>query len=276
MVHRWECRHCGYTVWSASRKAVADRIESHLLDHHRQQVERREFRIRWECPYCSRTGQSHDESEGVKRFRQHLFEHTEPLLESGTHVAAELGGSGSILVRTSLQSAGADNARVHFLSPGDLVMMITTTPGERIRLMHERLNGWPERVVILTTTENPLPDIDGVNVSDAPLEVVQLDRRLGLSALGETVSRVLDEQRTAGRTVSVEFDILSELIEKFELQTVFKFLHVLSQRLATVDALAHFYVDPTARSVSTVNILTELFDLSITAHGQVFVTDTGR
>jgi hypothetical protein len=105
------------------------------------------------------------------------------------------------------------------------------------------------------------------------LEVVRLDRRLGLSDLGETVSRVIDEQKRKSGKISVEFDILSEIIEKFETQTVFKFLHLLTRRLADVGALSHFYVNPRAQSASTVNVLRQLFDLTITADDRTFRTD---
>lgn len=275
MVHRWRCRRCEYTVWSASKRATVEAVQSHLLDHHRHRLARREFQISWECPFCEKEGRNHEESEGVQQFKRHLFEHVEPLLESGTHVADDVDGTGSILVRAPLQSDGADNARVHFLSPGDIVFFVTTTPAERIRLLRERLQEWPAWTIILTTKENPLAGVEGIDLASAPLEVVRLDRRLGLSDLGETISRVLAEQETTSGKVSVEFDILSEIIEKFELQTVFKFLHLLSQRFENVNALSHYYVDPTARSTSTVNVLEELFDLSMTADGQTFVADSG-
>lgn len=272
MVHRWRCRHCTFTVWSASKKPLSEAIGAHLLDHHRGNVTKRDFRTSWECPYCTQSGESHDEQAGLERFTDHLFEHGQPLVEADTHVAEEVGGTGNVLVRSSLSSTGANNARMHFLTPGDIVLFVTTTPGERIRLLKDELQSWPAWTVILTTKENPLEGVDNVELADAPLEVVRLDRRLGLSDLGETISRVLDEQEGKSGSVSFEFDILSEIIEKFETQTVFKFLHLLTRRLKRVDALSHFYVDPRAESASTVNVLEQLFDLSLTANERTFTT----
>ena len=272
MVHRWRCRHCEFTVWSASPEALHGRIESHLLDHHRDRLAKRDFRTKWECPYCERSGESHDEQEGISRFTGHLLEHVQPLVESKTHVAEEINRSGSVLVRSPLNATGANNARMHFLSPCDIVLFVTTTPGERIRFLKDELQGWPAWTVILTTKENPLSGVDDVDLANAPLEVVRLDRRLGLSDLGETVSRVLDEQRRKSGKISFEFDILSEIIEKFETQTVFKFLHLLTRRLESVGALSHFYVNPRRQSASTVNVLGQLFDLTITADDRTFRT----
>jgi hypothetical protein len=274
MVYRWRCRRCPFTVWSARRGAVVDAVESHLLDHHRGQLTNREFRISWECPYCDTTGQSHDESEGVARFTSHLFEHVEPLLESGVHVADEVDGTGSILVRSPVGSTGADNARIHFLSPGNVVLFVTTNPADRIRLLDEELHEWPAWTIVLTTKDDPLAGVTGIDFSEVPLEVVRLDSRLGLSDLGETISRVLDEQERTDGKISVEFDILAEIIEKFDLQTVFKFLHVFAKRCESADALAHYYVNPSAQSESTLNVLDEVFDLSITAREETFVSGT--
>jgi hypothetical protein len=218
-------------------------------------------------------GQNHEQSVGVQRFQEHLFEHVEPLLEPGVHIADSVNGTGNILVRSPLHSAGANNARVHFLAPGDIVLLVTTNPAETITLLDEEIGEWPALTTILTTKEDPLADISGIDVMNIQLEVVQLDRRLGLSDLGETISRVLQEQETTNGKITVEFDILSEIIEKFDVQTVFKFLHVLTNRIKSADALSHFYVDPSRRSMSTINVLDQLFDLSITAHEHTFVAD---
>jgi hypothetical protein len=107
-----------------------------------------------------------------------------------------------------------------------------------------------------------------------PLEVVRLDSRLGLSGLGETLSRVIEEYEAADGKIAVEIDILSELVEKFDLQTVFKFLHLLGKRIGQADALAHYHVDSRAQSESTINVLDQLFDISITARDQRFVSES--
>jgi hypothetical protein len=274
MVHRWRCRRCAFTIWSARRGAAVDAVESHLLDHHRGQLTRQDFRISWDCPYCEHTGQGHDEQEGIERFGSHLFEHVEPLMQSGVHVADEIDGTGNVLVRAPPGSTGGKNARIHFLSPGDIALFVTTNPAERIRLLDEELREWPAWTVVLTTKNDPLAGAAGIDFSTVPLEVVRLDSRLGLSDLGETISRVLDEQERSDGKISLEFDILSEIIGTFDLQTVFKFLHVLANRCESADALAHYYVDTRARSESTLNVLEEVFDLSITAREEAFVSDT--
>lgn len=272
MVHRWRCRHCDYTVWSASGDAVTPTIKSHIVEHHRSQLSDDGFQVGWSCPYCDANGQHHEREECVRAFKSHLFEHVKPLMESGKHVADDIDRTGNILVLGGLESRGADNARIHFLSPGDIVIIVTTNPANRLRLLHEEMNNWPASTIVITTKENPLEGLDGINFADVPIEVVQLDKRLGLGGLGETISRVVKEHENAQGKLSVEIDILSEIIDTFNLEMVFKFLHALTARLNQADALAHYYFDPRSQSESTINVLDQIFDLRLSVSGQTFVS----
>ena len=273
MVLRFRCRRCAFTVWSTSGDVITDTVGTHLLEHHRERVTKQGFQIRWSCPYCDSGGQHHDRDAGIDRFERHLFEHVESRVESGTHVADDVDGTGGILVRAPRNSPGLDNARIHLLSPGEVVLFVTTAPADRLRLLHDRLDEWPARTIVLTTKPDPLGDVSGIDLSAASLEVVRLDSRLGLSEVGETISRVVDEYETAGGKIAVEFDILPELVDKFDLQTVFKFLHVLGTRFERADALAQYHVDPRTQSQSTINVLGQAFDLSIEADDRRFVTE---
>ena len=269
MVYRWRCRHCEFTTWAPDQDRLRGAVQSHLVKHHGDKLRKEGFGVAWSCPYCDASSHSHERDRAVTAFKEHLFEHTEALTESGVHVADEFDGTGSALVQAPLEKQGADNARIHFLSPGDIQIFVTTTPGARMQLIDAELSEWPASAVFLTTTEQPTAGAD-VDLSEAPVEIVQLDRRMGLSGLGETISRVLEEHEPTAGKISIEFDILSELVSTFELQEVFKFLHVLTSRCDRADALSHYYFDPRAESESTVNVLDQLFDVRITAEDGVF------
>jgi rubredoxin len=277
MVYRWQCRQCSYTVFSGTEAATAETVKSHLMEHYSEQLTSEDFRVGWECPYCDQTAKSHDVEDGVARFKNHLFSHVEPLIEAGAHVADNINGTGNILVQSQLNSPGADNARVHLLSPGDILLIVTTSPVARLRVLNERLSEWPAWTIVLTTKTEPLAGVEEIDLDTTPLEIIQLDKRLGLSDLGETISRVMDEQDTTSSKLALEFDIMSEILDKFGMQTVFQFLHILTNRLETAGALSHFFINPQTQSASTINMVDKLFDISITVHGQQFVveTDTG-
>ncbi len=272
MVHRWRCRHCDYTVWSASEEAAVNAVKSHLLEHYRSNVAKQNFQLRWSCPYCNQTGQHDAEEAGLQAFERHLFEHVSPLMEAGVHVADEIGGTGSTLVLAPPGSPGANNARVHFHSVGDVVIFVTTNVEARLRLLQEQFASWPAWTVVITTKDNPLEGLDDIDLSNVPLEVVKLDKGLGLARLGQTISKVVEEQNTPNEKISVEFDILPEIVSTFELQQLFQFLHLLTSRLDRVGALSHYYFDPKSKSKPTMNLLEELFDLTIRTDEATFRT----
>lgn len=272
MVKRWRCRHCDYTVWSASADATVETVKSHIVEHHQSRLSDEGFQVQWNCPYCETSSQHHEQEAAIQSFRDHLFEHVKPLMESGTHVADDIDGVGDVLVLSPLESTGADNARIHFLSPADIAIFVTTNPADRLRLIDEEMQHWPASTIVITTKDRPLEGLEHVDFSDIPLEVVKLDKRLGLGGLGETISRVVQEHERAQGKLSVEFDILAEIIDTFDLEQVFKFLHALTARLEQADALSHYYFDPNSGAESTINVLDQIFDLRIAVTDSTFVS----
>lgn len=81
-----------------------------------------------------------------------------------------------------------------------------------------------------------------------------------LTGLGIKLSEVLKEwSRNDAPTVAC-FNSLTALLQYADLQTVYKFLHVLTGRFAAADVTAHFHLDPDACDTQTVSTLTSLFD----------------
>lgn len=271
MVYSWNCQHCSFNAWGAKEPAIAQRVKSHVASHHRDCLTKDNFQLKWNCPYCDRTAHTHEQDEGVQEFKDHLYAHVDSLLEKGVHVTDRIGGTADILVLSPVESPGADNARIHFIGPCDIAICVTTNPASRIRLFAQHLDELPAKTIVITTVDDPLDGFTDVDVSNGSLEIVRLDGGLGLSGLGETLSRVVSEQESVGGKISFEFDIVAELTNTFDLQEVFQFFHLVSSRLEEADALSHYYLDPQTVSDSTINILNELFDLTIEVEGGVFV-----
>jgi hypothetical protein len=272
MVYRWRGRKTDFTVWSASRDATVEEVKSYIAKRNRDKLVESGVRLQWSCPYCDTASQSHDKTKGFEDFKNHLFTHKKPLLESGVHVADDINGTGSVAVMSKVQGQGADNIRVHFHSPGDIVIIVTTNPADRIRLLQEQLNEWPEWTVIMTTKSDPLSGLSGIELMDVPVEVVELAKQMGLGSLTETISRVIQEQEHKGGKITFEFDVLTELITKGKLQRIFKFLHLLTGRLEKANVLSHFFVDR-ERMTSSMNVLDPTFDMRIRAEDKVFIKE---
>lgn len=270
MVYKWRCRHCGFSAWSDRYDRLNERIGSHLFDHHSGRVAKTDFRLQWTCPYCGETGKAPGEEAVVAAFQRHLNGHATDAIEANAHIAEVIGRSGNVLVKAPTESDAADNARVHFLAGSDLAIVVTKNPKERIRLLYRCLDRWPDRTVVMTTTRRPLSGGIDIDLSAVPIELVELDRRLGLNELGETISRVVDVHHAPGTSVSVEFDILPDIVRSFDLQTTYGFVSMLSSRLQDVGAIAHLYAAARPQLSSALNVLDGEIDLKLDTESQVF------
>ena len=76
-------------------------------------------------------------------------------------------------------------------------------------------------------------------------------------AVSEQLRRIVESDAERTR---LAFYSLSTLLMYAELETVFRFLHVLTGRVDSVDGLGVFAIDPSTHDESTVNTLKQLFD----------------
>jgi rubredoxin len=273
MVYRWRCRQCAFGLWAASADDAAEAVRSHLFDHAESNLRRDDLRTVWRCPHCGTQGETYAGDGATESFKSHLFGHVASQLEADAHVADAVGGTGSVLVLAPPDGDAAANARAHFLSRGDAAVVVTADPTARLRLLDRKLPSWPASTTLVTTAAEPLSGVD-IDPPTEP-EVVTIDGRPDLSGVGETLSRTLRSVEARG-SLSVEFDILTELVETFELRTVFRFLHLLSSRLERAGALAHYYLDPRRVQRASINMLEQAFDLVIRADGAVFTSESAN
>lgn len=113
-----------------------------------------------------------------------------------------------------------------------------------------------------SATTTPAPQANGIT----PVETVNSPR--DLAGLGIVISEFLGQWETERWTeepsqIVVCFDSLTTLLQYVDLQQAFRFLHVLCGRLASVDAVAHFHLDPAAHDDQTITTLRHLFDTVI-------------
>ncbi|WP_244510285.1 DUF7504 family protein [Natronobacterium texcoconense] len=251
---------------------VREAVRTHLFDHNERALSREGYQFRWNCPRCGAARAKHEKEDAVWSFEQHLFDHVEQQLETDTHVTDEIGSAGNALVLSSPERA--NDARIHFFDSCDVAILVTTAVADRLRLLAERGSSWPDRTIVLTTEERPLASVDDLDLRDVPLEVVELDRTLGLDEVGETISRVIAEHNSPNADVSLAFDMLSEVLATNDLEPAFTFFHLLTERVETADAFAHFYCDPDTTAAPTMNLLSELFDARLSVTEDRFVLES--
>ncbi len=106
---------------------------------------------------------------------------------------------------------------------------------------------------VLTADESE-PDFDRPIVTDSVTDPTDL------SAIGVAVSRFCKHWSEADEDITVCFDSLDALLRHTSPKEVFQFTHVLTNRLASVDAYAHFHFDPTRHEDRVVSTFGTVFD----------------
>jgi len=270
---RWGCDRCGFVAWTPDRAAMREVTGSHLLAHHSEAVSRSDFRTTWDCPYCATTKTSYDTDDAVEEFKAHLHDHVSGRIEEGTHIAERVSWDGTVQVAAPVDSEDADALRAHFHAGSDLVIAVTADPERTVRLLDEELAAWPRQTVVVSTEPYPFESAPDVDFADIPIEVVELDPRLGPDELGETVSRIIDANRVAGDVISLEVSVFHEVVRSFDLRTACDFVRMLSARLDDDGGVLQLYVDADADpNVSTVlNFLDDEIDLKVASEDGRFV-----
>ncbi|WP_408959830.1 hypothetical protein [Natrinema sp. 74] len=104
------------------------------------------------------------------------------------------------------------------------------------------------------TADESVPDFDRSVVTDSVTDPTDL------SAIGVAISRFCKHWSEADEDITVCFDSLDGLLRHTSPKEVFQFTHVLTNRLANVDAYAHFHFDPTRHEDRVVSTFGTIFD----------------
>jgi len=101
-----------------------------------------------------------------------------------------------------------------------------------------------------------------IGQDDVDVTVSGISSPENLTRLGVRVTNCLEElaDDVEDRQIVVCFDSITALLQYVELDQAFRFLHVVTERLADADAVAHFHVDPGAHDDETIETLRSLFD----------------
>lgn len=171
-------------------------------------------------------------------------------LEPGTYLLSGPAMSGKYGLLLSLVTEG--------IEAGDGALFVTTNEDADgvIEDVEERLGHLPDNLRLVDCVSErqgggSLP-ADQVEYVSSPAD---------LTGIGIGVSEQL--RRFAQSDVEqtrMAFYSLSTLLMYAELETVFRFLHVLTGRVDSIGGIGVFAIDPTTHEESTVNTLKQLFD----------------
>jgi len=143
---------------------------------------------------------------------------------------------------------------------GGLFVTTNEPAGAILADMEERAGETPEllRLVDCVSEQQALEDRfpeERVEYVNSPGDVTGVG--IGVS---EQLRRFVEDDTERTR---VAFHSLSTLLMYSEVETVFRFLHVLTGRIDGIDGIGLFTIDPTTHEEGTVNTLKQLFDGAI-------------
>ena len=133
-------------------------------------------------------------------------------------------------------------------------------------------------LLVVSFIDDPARWLDDWNRFGEPLERAVLVEEVQRDGTGADVERIVEEPADLtglGITISERltdwspdslliFESLTVLLEYVDLKRVFRFLHVLVNRVKATGAVAHYHLDPGEHDDRTVATLTSLFDTVVT------------
>jgi hypothetical protein len=140
-----------------------------------------------------------------------------------------------------------------------LAISYLDTPADWLDRWTDRVGDLPTDVQLVTVGEMAAGDDDWQSTATGSVQVTRASPT-DLTGVGIAVSDTLSTWAETGDRVVVCVDSVTTMLQYAPLATVFRFLHTICRRFASVEALAHFHLDPAAHDDRTVARLTHLFD----------------
>ncbi len=150
-----------------------------------------------------------------------------------------------------------------------LLVTYTESPDKRLDLLDGHLGGLPQNVVVIGVGSFRKSRRESASSDQTRSEEVTaietISNPTNIQRLGITISQYLAEwESSAGKTI-VCFHSLSALLNVVDdAQRVFRFLNTLFGRVHSVDATAHYHMDPEAHDQETISTFRPMFDEIVT------------
>lgn len=171
-------------------------------------------------------------------------------LDSGTYMLSgpAMSGKLDVLIDIMIPGEGVDEGALVTTNnegTGKILEMLeersTLTPGERLRFVD----------CVSEHQDTQFPE-DSVEYVSSPADLTGI----GI-AVSEQMRRFVEADL---EHIRMGFHSISTLLMYSEVETVFRFLHVLTGRVDGIDGMGIFTIDPTTHEEGTINTLTQLFD----------------
>lgn len=173
----------------------------------------------------------------------------------------------NVLCRAPSLSGGATEVCPHVGPVGERNLLLVSLSGDPDR----RLDAWrrrgalPEKVAVLSAEQArgavASVDADTTTTSSdgSTVTTTTVSDPSDLTGVGIKVNQCLSAWADDDARTDVCFDSVTTLLQYVDTRRAFRFLHVLSRRIRSVGALAHYHVDPGAHDAQTLATIEGVF-----------------
>lgn len=179
-------------------------------------------------------------------------------------------GGGSALLLAPSSAACCDRTCVQLSMPSSrhetdfLGVSLEETVDQVLDRWQRHAGGPPARSAVVTAEDTMRSAAAASGGQPAPVgsnvRTASVSSPTDLTGLGIKTSQVLSAWESEPNDLVVCFRSLTTLLQSTDVKHVFRFLHVLTQRVKTTGAVAHFHMDSETHDDKTVATLRGLFD----------------
>lgn len=191
-----------------------------------------------------------------------------------TEVSSELGDASNVLVLAPSMNDESKGMCFDLLSEPDpsrtnaLLTTFTKTPNDVMQDWATHVGTRPVNLKIVSVGETMRSAAATTTGAEPQLKtespVIDTVSNIGdVTGLGIKLSQQLQAWDGNGNKTVGCIDSLVPLVQTVDLQTTFRFLHVLTGRFSAADARVHYHLDPNALDEQTVSTLKTLFDAAV-------------
>lgn len=185
--------------------------------------------------------------------------------DASTREIDQIADAASILVLSPALASESDAVCASLLDEGNASNLLWIAyggrPSDQVDRWEMHVGRPPADCTVISVSENG----SAFDSTDLPydLDVETISNPTDLTGLGIRITEVLRRWEDDDRPTRVCFDSLTPLLQYVEFETIYEFLHVVSDRIYAMDATAHFHIDPGAHDDQTIESLATLSDAVI-------------
>ncbi|MFB6163861.1 MAG: hypothetical protein ABEJ31_01755 [Haloarculaceae archaeon] len=182
-------------------------------------------------------------------------------------LSSRLAEAANILVLAPAFPDGASGVCFDLLADDDpdetavLSISYRKSPGEWIDDWTETVGTPPATGLVLAVGDRSHPGEDAdLQRTGEPWRIETVEKAADLTGIGIVLSDFLATAGERDGPTRLCFDSLTALLQFADLKRTFRFLHVVTGRVKTADAVGHYHIDPRAHDEQTLATITGLFD----------------